>query len=185
MTVPTPEPQPQPHVPPAVEPQATAPLPTTQAAPTPATSAAPTAPAAPRVVVRSGPYWGGVVATALVAALVGIVGVLVFQEILDVDVLAQDVFGFDNDYLAYAVGGALVAVVAGALLQVLALATPRPRAFFGWIMGLGTLVAALLPLSWEGEQSSQLCTGLVNLLVGIAIWSLLSSTLSRTATVVR
>ncbi len=137
-----------------------------------------------RVVLRAGPFWGGALATALVAALVGVVGVLVLQSILDVDLVVHDPAGVDDDYLAYALGGFVAALAAAALLHLLVVSTPRPRAFFGWIMALAIVVVALLPLTWTDDVTSALCTGLVNLLVGVAIWSLLAGVLTRTTAVV-
>ncbi|MCR6646777.1 MAG: DUF6069 family protein [Cellulomonas sp.] len=144
----------------------------------------PTPPPRSRVVLRAGPFWGGAFATALVAALVGVVGVLVLQSILDVDLVVKDPAGVENDYLAYALAGFVAAIAAAALLHLLVVSTPRPRAFFGWILALGIVVAALLPLTWTDDTTSALCTGLVNLLIGVAIWSLLSGVLARTTAVV-
>jgi len=135
-------------------------------------------------VLRAGPFWGGAFATALVAALVGVVGVLVLQSILDVDLVVKDPVGVENDYLAYGLAGFVAAIAAAALLHLLVVSTPRPRAFFGWILALGIVVAALLPLTWTDDTTSALCTGLVNLLIGVAIWSLLSGVLARTTAVV-
>ena len=89
-------------------------------------------------------------------------------------------FGTDSEGAAYVVGGVLSAVVAGALLQLLVMTTPRPRAFFGWIMFLALVVAALIPLTWTDVTKSAVASGLLNLVIGIAIWTLLSSVLSRT-----
>jgi hypothetical protein len=120
----------------------------------------------------------------VVAALVAVVGVVVLQEILDVDLVVQDVFGTGSEMAALVVGAVLIALVAGALLQLLVITTPKPQAFFGWIMGLGTLVLALLPLTWTDVATSAVATGVVHLLVGIAVWSLLTGVLSRTRRVV-
>jgi len=140
--------------------------------------------AATRPAIAAGPYWAGVVATAVVAALIGIAGTVIFESIIDVDLVTQDPFGTDSTMGAYVVGGVATALVAGGLLYLLVLSTPKPRAFFGWIMGLGTLVVALLPLTWTDDTTKALCSGLVNLLIGIAVWSLLSGVLSRTARMV-
>ncbi|WP_029290115.1 DUF6069 family protein [Cellulomonas sp. HZM] len=145
---------------------------------------APARPAEPRLTLNAGQYWGGVVATAVVAALVGVVGVVVFEKILDVDLVVQDPFGTDSHLGAYVVGGVAAALLAGGLLHLLVVSTPRPRAFFGWIVGLATLVVALLPLTWTDDTTRALCSGLVNLVMGIAIWSLLASVLARTTRIV-
>lgn len=128
----------------------------------------------------AGRYWAGVGATALVAALVAVAGVLVLQEILGIDLVVQDLFGTDSPMTSLVVGAVIAALLAGALLHVLVLTTPRPRSFFGWIIGLVTLVAALLPLTWTDDATSAVATGIVHLVIGIAIWSLLSGVLTWT-----
>lgn len=174
--------QPPPAVPPPGY-QAPAGVPPVGAAAVPA-AAVPAEPAT-RVVIDAPRYWAGVAATAVVAALVGIVGVLVFEDVLDIDLVVQDLFGTDDTRWALALSGAVIAVVAGALLHVLTLTTPRPRAFFGWIMALGIVVSALLPLGWTDETDTALATGLVHVLMGIAIWSLLAGVALRTSRTVR
>jgi hypothetical protein len=128
----------------------------------------------------AGRYWAGVGATALVAALVAVAGVLVLQEILGIDLVVQDVFGTDSPMASLVVGAVVAALLAGGLLHVLVLTTPRPRSFLGWIIGLVTLVAALLPLTWTDDATSAVATGIVHLVIGIAIWSLLSGVLTWT-----
>jgi len=160
-----PQPVAETPMPPSVEP----------AAPEPA---APSRPAGPSV--DSGRYWAGVAATAVVAALIGVVGVVILDQIIKIDLVVKDVFGTDSEGAAYVVGGVLSAVVAGALLQLLVVTTPRPRAFFGWIMALALVVAALIPLTWTDVTKSAVASGLLNLIMGIAIWTLLSGVLART-----
>jgi len=161
----------------AVPPAAPPTTPPTPATPTPGGA---TRRAETRLTVEAGRFWAGVAATALVAALVGVVGVIVLQQILRIDLVYRDPLGVGSAMGAYVLGGVLVAVVAGALLQLLVLTTPRPRAFFGWIVGLATLVATLLPLTWTDEMGSAVASGVVNLLIGIAVWSLLSGVLGWT-----
>lgn len=143
-----------------------------------AAAAPPPQPSGP--TIDNGRYWAGVVATAMVAALVGVVGVIILDQIFEIDLIVKDVFGTDSVGAAYVVGGVLAAVVAGALLQLLVLSTPKPRAFFGWLMFLGIVVAAVIPFTWTDSTESAAWSGFVNLLVGIAIWSLLTGVLSRT-----
>lgn len=160
---------------PAVPPAAAAP-------PTPDTAPVATAPrrTETRLTVETGRFWAGAAATALVAALVGVVGVIVLEQILRIDLVFRDPFGVGSAMGAYILGGILVAVAAGALLQLLVLTTPRPRAFFGWILGLATVVATLLPLTWTEALGSAITSGVVNLLIGIAVWSLLTGVLGWT-----
>lgn len=133
-----------------------------------------------RLTVEAGRFWAGVVATALVAALVGVVGVIVLEQILRIDLVYRDPFGYGSAMAAFITGGVVVAVGAGAMLHLLVLTTPRPKAFFGWILGLATLVATLLPLTWTDNLGSAVATGVVNLLMGIAVWSLLTGVLGWT-----
>ncbi|GEK22793.1 hypothetical protein [Cellulomonas xylanilytica] len=155
----------------AVQPAAVQPVPVA-AAPVAAT---PTGPS-----VDAGRFWAGVAATALVTALIGLVGVLIVDQILDIELVVKDLLGTGSTGAAFVVGGVLASVLAGGLLHVLVLSTPKPRAFFGWIMFLATLTAALLPLTWTDVLESAIASGLVNAVIGIAIWSLLLGVLSRT-----
>ena len=73
-----------------------------------------------------------------------------------------------------------MALVATALAHLLATTTPRPRAFFGWVVGLATVVGVVLPFTVDGTLAGQVTTALVNLVIGVSILSLLSSVVSRT-----
>ena len=84
------------------------------------------------VRVNAGRLWGGGAATAVVAALVVVAGVLITRGVLGIPVLApKTANNFGNSstavYALLAAGGALLAT---ALLHVLLLGTPRPFAFF-------------------------------------------------------
>ncbi len=175
-SAPAPSPPPPPPEPTAVFPAALQPAQVPPAAaPAPARPARPADPS-----VDAGRFWAGVVATALVAALVGLVGVVIVDQILSIELAVQDLFGTNSTGAAYVVGAAVFAVLAGGLLHLLVVTTPKPKAFFGWIMFLATLTAALLPLTWTDELESSISAGIVNALIGIAIWSLLLGVLSRT-----
>ncbi len=179
---PTPAWAPPPAVPPSTVPPATAVPPATVPPPTavaPAgVPAAPADPRATRLTVETRRFWSGAAATALVAALVGVVGVLVLERILRIDLAVGG--GAGSAMATYVLGGALAAVAAAGLLHVLVLTTPRPGAFFGWILGLVTLAATLLPLTSGAGVGAGIATGVVNLLVGVAVWSLLSGVLGWT-----
>ena len=62
----------------------------------------------------------------------------------------------------------------------MATTTPRPRAFFGWVVGLATVVGVVLPFTLDGTLAGQFATALVDLVIGVSILSLLSSVVSRT-----
>ena len=128
-------------------------------------------------VVDGGRLWAGGAATAVVAALVAVVGVLISQGILDID-MVRPVLLFDatDSFVGdYALTSAILALVATGLAHLLLLTTPRPTAFFSWIMGLATVVAAAAPFA-----ADRLATSVVNALVGLAILILLAGVMSRT-----
>jgi hypothetical protein len=66
-------------------------------------------------------------------------------------------------------------------MWLLLISTPYPRVFFGWIIGLATLVAVVYPFSTTAPTSQKLATAAVNLILGIAIGTLIAE-VSRRAT---
>ncbi|TQN27845.1 hypothetical protein FHX37_4576 [Haloactinospora alba] len=133
--------------------------------------------------INAGWIWSGGLATALVAGLVILVGTLVARGVLEIPVLAPEEAGYFGDAStgAYAAMAAIAALLATAVLHLLLVSAPRPRAFFGWIVGLGTVVAAVAPFSQDAGWASQAATGAINAATGIAILSLLGS-VAATAT---
>jgi uncharacterized membrane protein YdcZ (DUF606 family) len=61
-------------------------------------------------------------------------------------------------------------------MHFLLLTTPRPRWFFGWLGGVGTAIAVLLPLVLSQDLAVRLATATVNLVLGLAIIGLVRST---------
>jgi len=123
----------------------------------------PTEPSGPTRWVEPGPLWAGGVATAVVAALIALAGVLITRWL----------FGM---YVLSAAGAALVAT---ALMHLLLLTTPRPQVFFGWIIVLATLVAVVFPFSTTAPLEQKLATAAVNLVLGIAIGTLTMQVAAR------
>jgi hypothetical protein len=126
--------------------------------------------------IAAGRLWAGGAATAVVAALIALVGILLARGVFGVPVLAPKGEGTwgDADTAKYAFYCALGALVATGLLHLLLISTPRPLKFFRWIIGLATVAAALAPFVANGTTSSKIATGVINLAVGIAIGTLLS-----------
>lgn len=122
-----------------------------------------------RVDVRK--LWSGGAATAIVAALVAFVGLLIARGIFQVAVLAPTDAGLVGD--ATTVGlcslAALGALVGTGLMHLLLLTTPRPDTFFMAIAGLATLAVALQPFTTQTDRSVQIATMLVYLATGAAI----------------
>lgn len=131
-----------------------------------------------RPSVNAGRLWSGGLATALVAALISIVGILLTRGLFDVPVLApkgEGVWGSANTFW-YAFGAACASLVATGLMHVLLLTTPRPMLFFAWAIGLATLAGMLAPYMVEASTASRVCTSLLNLVLGAAIGSLVAGT---------
>jgi hypothetical protein len=86
----------------------------------------------PRPTVNAGPLRAGGAATAIVAALIAIVGLLVGRGLFGVEVLAPKGSGVwgDADTGWYALGAATCSVAATGLIQLLLLYTPKPMRFF-------------------------------------------------------
>jgi Family of unknown function (DUF6069) len=139
-----------------------------------------------RLPVDAGRLWAGGAATAVVAALVALVGVLVGDVLLDLGMVEPPLLPIGDSFaVRYALTAAALALVATALAHLLVATTPRPRAFFSWIVGLSTLVGVVLPFAAEGSFAGQFATASVDLVIGLCVLSLLSAVLARTVRVRR
>jgi Family of unknown function (DUF6069) len=137
----------------------------------------------PRPRLDARPLWSGGVATAVVAALIALVGILVCRWLFNVPILSprgEGAWG-NASTVGYVFAAAACALVATALMYLLLLSTPYPRVFFGWIIGLATVVAVVFPFSSTAPLSQKIATGLLNLVLGIAIGTLIAE-VSRRAT---
>jgi hypothetical protein len=134
-----------------------------------------------RVRLDLGRFWAGAVATAVVAALIALVGILICRWTLGIPILSPAGAGAWGDAHtgAYVTAAVIIALVAAALLNLLILGAPRPGLFFGWIMGLATLVAVAYPFSTNAPVAQKIATAAVDLVLGIAIASLLNAVASR------
>jgi hypothetical protein len=83
----------------------------------------------PRPGVDAGRLWTGGLATALIAALIAVVGVLIVRGLFDVPVLAPEREGALGDSTAarLAILAAVAALVATGLMHLLLLSTPPDR----------------------------------------------------------
>ena len=120
--------------------------------------------------------WSGGLATAVVAALIGLVGVLVVRTVFRLALHAPaDAGPFGGSGTALlCVAAAAAALAATGLAHLLLLGTPRPLAYLGWIVGLLTAAAAVLPFLTEGPTAVALATSVIHLVIGLAIGSLVS-----------
>jgi hypothetical protein len=129
----------------------------------------------PKVDART--LWAGGVATAVVAGLVALVGVLVCRWLFNIPVLAPRRYGAYGDVhtttlVLVAAGAALAATL---LLHLLLLGVPRPMVFFGWIVALVTVAFVIFPFGTGAPLKQEIATAAVYLAIGIAIGALLSS----------
>ncbi len=134
-----------------------------------------------RIRPDSGQFWAGAAATAIVAALAALVGILICRWTLHIPILAPSSAGaWGNAHTGeYALVAAAAAIAAAALLYLLMLGTPQPGLFFGWIIGLATLAAVVYPFSTGAPVAQKAATAVVDLAIGIAIGTLLAATAAR------
>jgi Family of unknown function (DUF6069) len=124
--------------------------------------------------------WSAGLATAVVAALIAMVGVLIVRALLRIDLYAPvDAGAFGNGVtVVLCVGAAVAALVATGLAHLLLLSTPRPLAYFSWIVGLVTTAAVVLPFTYSAHLAVALAQAVIHLVIGIAIGSLVSGAAS-------
>lgn len=127
-------------------------------------------------VVNAGRLWAGGVATAIVAALIGLVGLLIVRALLQIPYLAPIRSGAlgDSRTALLCAAAAIAALAATGLAHLLLLSTPRPMAYFGWIAGLITTVAVVLPILNDDPIAVSLATGVIHLVIGLAVISLVT-----------
>jgi hypothetical protein len=133
----------------------------------PRTAAAPmldTAPTAPRLdQVR---YWVGAGITAVIAALVSLIALVVAQGIVHVPV----VLGNNSVHAAvYGLSAAGIALVAAALFDGMLQVAPRPLTYYSWLGAIVTVLATLLPFTSSAGLHSQIALALTNFAVGVVI----------------
>jgi hypothetical protein len=125
--------------------------------------------------------WSGGVATAVVAALIALVGILICRWTLGIPILAPSHDGaWGNAHTPeYVLAVAFIALAATGIMYLLVLGTPSPGLFFGWIIALATAVAVVYPFSTGAPLDQKAATAVVDLVIGIAIGSLLSAVAAR------
>lgn len=131
--------------------------------------------------------WSGGAASAVVAGLVALVGVLVSRWLFNVPVLAPNRYGaYGNVHTTGLVlAAAAAALVATGLIHLLMLSTPRPLMYFGWIVGLLTTLVVVFPFSTGAPLGAKIATAVVDLAIGVAIGTLVGGTAARSVTVRR
>lgn len=131
----------------------------------------------PRRTVDAARLWSGGGATALVAALIAVAGIVIARGVFDVPVLAPEgdgVWGNANTWW-YAVAAACAALLATALVHALIVSTPQPLRFFSWVIGLATVIAGVAPFVPDAQLAAKVATSVINVVLGIAIGTLVAS----------
>jgi len=133
------------------------------------------------VGVDPAPLWAGGAATAVVAGLVALVGVLVSRWLFKVPVLAPAKDGAFGDVhtIALILVSMAAALAATGLVHLLMLSTLRPRLFFGWIVGLITAITVIFPFSTTAAMDAKVATAVVNLAIGLTIGVLINGVAGR------
>jgi hypothetical protein len=122
-------------------------------------------------VVDATRLWTGGLATAAVAALVALVGTLVVRVLFEVAPLGAR--GFDSAHTGMlCLLAAVAALAATGIAHLLLVSTPGPLAYLGWIIGLSTAAAVVLPLLAGTAWPAAVATAVVHLVIGLAIGSL-------------
>jgi Family of unknown function (DUF6069) len=128
-----------------------------------------------RRIVDTGRLWTGGLLAGVVAAGVAIVGLLVVRGILDIPVLVdRDGELVDASTWWYATAAFVAAMVTTGLLHLLLLQAPQPYRFFGWIAGLATAAAVLIPYATDAALESKAASSVLNLLIGLSISSIVA-----------
>ncbi|GAB6937256.1 DUF6069 family protein [Isoptericola variabilis] len=127
-----------------------------------------------------GRYWSGAAVTVVVCAVLGLAASVVFDSAFDVGLLGPSRLVPDAPGLAWALTGALFALLAAVVLQLLVRVVPRPRMFFGWLVALVTVILAALAFTGGGDAASAVVTALVWIVVGVAVSAMLNGVLGRT-----
>ncbi len=120
-------------------------------------------------------------ATSIVAALIAIVGVIAARGVFKIPLLGSPDAGVWGNAatIAYAFAAFGCGLLATGLLFLLLRTTPSPVTYFGWIVGLVTAVAAVIPLTVGSDFGAEVATSLINAAIGIAIGTLTVSAARR------
>ncbi|HZG92701.1 MAG TPA: DUF6069 family protein [Pseudonocardia sp.] len=141
---------------------------------------------ADRPRINAARLWSGGIATAVVAALIALVGVLVARAVFQIALSGSreaGAFG-DSNTVLLCVLAAVAALAATGLAHLLLLSTPRPLAYLGWIVGLITVVAVVMPFLSGDDLPVALAKAVIHLVIGLAIGSLVTGAAASATRVV-
>ncbi len=133
------------------------------------------------VLVDPRKLWSGGAASAAVAGLVALVGVLVTRWLFSLPVLApsQDGAYGDVSTTVLVLLAAAAALAATGLVHLLLVNTPRPFLFFGWIVALVTTLVVVYPFSTTAPLGAKIATAAVFLAIGAMTGTLVGGAAAR------
>jgi Family of unknown function (DUF6069) len=125
--------------------------------------------------------WSGGAASAAVAGLVALAGVLVTRWLFSLPLLApgQDGTYGDVSTTVLVLLAAAAALAATGLVHLLVVNTPRPFLFFGWIVALVTTLVVVYPFGTTAPLDAKIATAAVDLAIGAMIGTLVGGAAAR------
>ena len=124
--------------------------------------------------------WAGGGATAVVAAGIGVVGVLLVRGLLGIPILSAKGQLVDQAMAIVPITAGVAALAATALLHLLLLTTPRPTAFFNTLCAIVITILVLQVFLVGDTMKEEVATSMLYVVIGVGIISLLSG-VARTA----
>jgi hypothetical protein len=123
--------------------------------------------------IDQGRYWVGATLTAAVAALAGVIGMVVANSLLHLPMAGPSVgVGTGAHIATYGMIAALIALLAALVYDGMRAFAPRPTLYYTTVAALLTALAVLLPFTAGGAITAAIALGAINLLVGILIMTL-------------
>lgn len=130
--------------------------------------------------VDTGPFFAGIAATALVAAIAGWVTTAILQAIYSrAEWGTVWAYGAGDPWTA-AFTGALAAILSGALMWLLVQGVPSPMTFYSWIGALIVVAVVALPFLAANTWQAALGAGILHGFLGIVIITLTDVVSRRT-----
>ncbi|GAA1322933.1 DUF6069 family protein [Pseudonocardia xinjiangensis] len=120
--------------------------------------------------------WVGGLATAAVAALIGLLGVLIVRAVLGIALHAPSTAGpfGDSDTVVLCGLAAVAALAVTGLAHLLLIGAPRPMDRFASLVGLLIAMPVVVPFLSPGPMSVALATAAIHLVIGLVIGTLVS-----------
>lgn len=124
------------------------------------------------VPLDQGRYWVGSVLTAGVAALAGTIGIVIAQDLLKMPLSLASLGMSGAGMGLYGMLAALLALLAAGLFDGMLAFAPRPVVYYSWLTSLLVVLAVLMPFTAGAAFGAQVALALINLVVGVAIVTL-------------